>query len=347
MPKMQIVTDAMLDRASRIGQASDLLFSNQNAVTQIFQNMGKDFSGRIPGLMTQHMIAMQSDYKSMNGILSNYKSFMEDAARNYEWTEDELARWAEALGNGDQSSSASMGVSSGNNTSNTGDTGTSNSEEPTSTAQNPTPSPTPQSESEQESQEYTQTQDTSTQVSTSDGEIEPGNFEKAMDIVFFNEGGYSNDPDDPGGATNMGITEGTLNRAYQLGIVSHNNVARLTQNEAMEIYRKMYWEPSNADKMPEPLATIYFDSVVLCGQYGGGRLLQKAMNGLGQSVVVDGDVGPQTLAALEKMVKTPEGIKALSIALCDARQQYHNGDPNAWKYLTGWTNRVNRMRALV
>ena len=303
--------------------------------------MSRDFSGRVPGLMTQHMIAMESDYKSMNTILTNYRSFMEDAARNYEWTEEELARWAESLGNGEQSDTSGNSGNTGTSTSTNGGT--------TSTDQNPTPGPKPQTESEQESQD--QTQDTSTPVPpsppTSGGELEPANFEKAMEIVFFNEGGYSDDPDDPGGATNMGITHSTLQSAYESGIVSHNDVTRLTRNEAMEIYRKMYWEPSNADKMPEPLATIYFDSVVLCGRYGGGRLLQKAMNSLGQSVTVDGYVGPQTMAALEEMVKTPEGVKALSTALCDARQQYHNGDPNAWKYLAGWTNRVNRMRALI
>ena len=62
--------------------------------------------------MTQHMLSMESDYKSMNNILNNYKAFMEDAARNYEWTEDELARWAESLGNGQQNSASSASSSS-------------------------------------------------------------------------------------------------------------------------------------------------------------------------------------------------------------------------------------------
>ena len=116
MPKMQIVTDAMLDRASRIGQASDLMFSNQNAVTQIFQNMGRNFSGRVPGLMTQHILAMESDYKSMNTILTNYRNFMEDAARNYNWTENELASWAESLGNGEQTGSSGNSDNTGTST---------------------------------------------------------------------------------------------------------------------------------------------------------------------------------------------------------------------------------------
>ena len=173
-----------------------------------------------------------------------------------------------------------------------------------------------------------------------------GNFDSTVEFVFASEGGFSDDPDDPGGATNMGITHTTLDTAYQRGIVSHNDVTQLTVNEAKTIYREMYWEPSNADKMPDPLATIYFDTVVLCGQYGGGKLFQRALNNLGQSVVVDGSVGPQTLAAMNEQLKSPEDVKALCNELCNVRQSYHESDVNAWKYLTGWTNRVERMRNL-
>ena len=98
MPKMQIVTDEMVNRAGIIGQNASEILSSQNNVTNIFQNMGKNFSGKIPSLMTQQMIAMDSDYQAMNNMLGNYKNFLEDSAQNYEWTEEELARWATSLG---------------------------------------------------------------------------------------------------------------------------------------------------------------------------------------------------------------------------------------------------------
>ena len=98
MPKMQIVTDEMVNRAGIIGQNASEILSSQNKVTDIFQNMGKNFSGKIPSLMTQQMIAMDSDYQAMNTMLGNYKTFLEDSAQNYEWTEEELARWATSLG---------------------------------------------------------------------------------------------------------------------------------------------------------------------------------------------------------------------------------------------------------
>ena len=94
---MKFVTDEMINRAGTIEQNSDNLFQSQNNVTKNFQNMEKVFSGKIPRLMNQHMIAMGNDYKTMNGILTNYKTFLEDNAHTYEWTDEQLERWAEAL----------------------------------------------------------------------------------------------------------------------------------------------------------------------------------------------------------------------------------------------------------
>ena len=177
-------------------------------------------------------------------------------------------------------------------------------------------------------------------------EAYPPNFEKALSMTLKYEGGYVWDSHDPGGETNMGITRGTLESAYQRGIVSHNSVKDLSQEEVSKIYYEMYWKPSNADKMPDPLAAIYFDTVVLCGSGGGGRRLQYAMNnlGLGEPVVVDGYVGPQTIEELQKQLKTPNDISRMCDALLNERQAYHNQDRNAEYYLTGWTNRVNQLR---
>lgn len=127
MPKMKIVTDAMLDRANKIGQNTSNILEKQNMVTDLFKNMGRSFSGKIPSLMTQHMLAMDKEYQTMNGILTNYKNFLEDAAHNYEWKEEELARMAESLGGTGRNSgttSGSTGVTTGSST--TGTTGTSN-----------------------------------------------------------------------------------------------------------------------------------------------------------------------------------------------------------------------------
>ena len=98
MPKMLYVTDEMISRAGNIGVNASEIFNSQNQVTNIFQNLGRDFSGRIPSLMTEKMIAMESVYQSMNNTLNGYKDFLEDSARTIEWTDEEAAHWATALG---------------------------------------------------------------------------------------------------------------------------------------------------------------------------------------------------------------------------------------------------------
>lgn len=82
------------------------------------------------------------------------------------------------------------------------------------------------------------------------------NFEKALRFVLRWEGGYSNDPDDPGGETNFGICKR-----------DHPNVdiKNLTARQAGEIYRAKYWTPAGCDALPAPLDQIVFDAAVNCG----------------------------------------------------------------------------------
>ncbi|MBQ7220139.1 MAG: hypothetical protein IJS28_04080 [Synergistaceae bacterium] len=100
MPKILAVTDEMERRASGIGSNADDILKIQNAVTNIFQNMGRDFSGRIPSLMTEKMIAMEDTYQGINATLNGYRDFLSDAAKNYEWNDSEAARWTRALNAG-------------------------------------------------------------------------------------------------------------------------------------------------------------------------------------------------------------------------------------------------------
>ncbi|MBR1485673.1 MAG: hypothetical protein IJ597_00265 [Synergistaceae bacterium] len=119
MPKMQIVTDEMLNRADKIGQNTRNILEKQNMVTNLFKNMGKNFSGNIPSLMTQHMVAMDKEYQTMNGMLTNYKDFLEDSAHNYEWKEEELARMIESLSGTSTSSNNNATSSSSSDSTNT------------------------------------------------------------------------------------------------------------------------------------------------------------------------------------------------------------------------------------
>ena len=81
-------------------------------------------------------------------------------------------------------------------------------------------------------------------------------FESALEFTLRWEGGYSNDPSDPGGETKYGIS-----KRYHPNV----DVKNLTIDEAQEIYRMEYWNPSGCDSLPEPLDLIVFDTAVNMG----------------------------------------------------------------------------------
>lgn len=102
-------------------------------------------------------------------------------------------------------------------------------------------------------------------------------FKKLYPYVLSVEGGYVWDKHDPGGATNHGIAynynQGILK---SMGITSPHQMRSLTQMQALQIYYRKYWLPSQADELPdERLALVYFDHVVNAGQGAADKLLVK------------------------------------------------------------------------
>jgi lysozyme family protein len=126
-------------------------------------------------------------------------------------------------------------------------------------------------------------------------------FEDVFRVVLGFEGGYSNDPNDRGGETNLGITEGTLRSAQAKGWVPADlTVKTLTEEHARIIYKKGYWNPIRGDLLPKPLDLILFDAAINHGPGGATKLLQEALNSIlsKTSLVVDGALGPKTFGAL-------------------------------------------------
>jgi len=102
-------------------------------------------------------------------------------------------------------------------------------------------------------------------------------FCKLYPHVLAVEGGYVNDPKDPGGPTNHGIAY-NYNQGYLLkyGITKGSQIINLTQDQALEIYYRKYWVPSQADELPSTkLALAYFDMVINAGQGGADKCLSK------------------------------------------------------------------------
>lgn len=105
------------------------------------------------------------------------------------------------------------------------------------------------------------------------------------------EGGYGNDPDDPGGETNFGISKA----AYP-----DEDIANMTQERAIEIYHADYWLAPKINELPDSIAGKVFDMGVNMGPHTAIRLMQDTLNDYGTTtpeLVEDGRIGPLTIAA--------------------------------------------------
>lgn len=121
----------------------------------------------------------------------------------------------------------------------------------------------------------------------------------AQEIVA-REGGYVNDPDDPGGATKHGVTIHTLRRlGLDLtgdGQVTSADVRRLTESQAVDIFIDHYFTRPGIGELPEPLQATVFDMSVNAGAHAV-KILQRLLGKMGFAVAVDGVIGPRTIAA--------------------------------------------------
>lgn len=213
----------------------------------------------------------------------------------------------------------------------------------------------PVSLSEETSDESEPTQDFSENdlENLFDGELadqEPGvtlndGFEEALDTVFEEEGGFVDDPNDKGGATNFGVTfkpNKTLLKTF--GIKSEEDMKNLTAAQAKEVYLKNYWIPSKAAEMPEEIRSDYFTAYI--NNEGIARkALQRAIKPYAKEVLgddyrasdfTDGIIGKNTLTVLEEAADSdPQLGKAIKYqyikALAGRGTWEHHGN--------GWANR--------
>jgi lysozyme family protein len=117
-------------------------------------------------------------------------------------------------------------------------------------------------------------------------------FERAVAVVLDHEGGFSNHPRDPGGATKYGITRGTLAK-IRMRPVTLEEVQALTIDQAKAIYRQLYWRPILAGYLPAGVDLALFDFAVNSSPARAVKSLQRILH-----VSVDGRVGADTIAAV-------------------------------------------------
>lgn len=117
------------------------------------------------------------------------------------------------------------------------------------------------------------------------------------------EGGYVNDPDDPGGATNFGVTIGTLRalRRESGQDADLDDLRALTAEEAAAIYVRHYYEKPRLGLLPEPLRPSVFDMQVNAGA-NAVKILQRLITAFGIALRDDGVIGPGTARAAAKAI---------------------------------------------
>lgn len=159
------------------------------------------------------------------------------------------------------------------------------------------------------------------------------NFAEVMPYIFREEGGYVDNPKDPGGATNMGVTQGTLS-GWLGHAASREEVKNLSKDTAMEIYRKQYWDKIDGDHLPSGVDYAMLDFAVNSGTAHAIKMLQQILD-VPETAMMD----PRTMAALAE-----RPLAQTINALCDARSEWLKKLAAAATFGNGWQARVKRVR---
>jgi len=155
------------------------------------------------------------------------------------------------------------------------------------------------------------------------------NWDKAFRLMLVSEGGYIHHPSDPGGRTNLGVTQATWEN--WVGRKSDEAEMRgLTPEKVEPLYKKKYWNAVRGDELPTGISYLLFDFAVNAGVGRSIKTLQTAVG-----VTPDGGFGPITMAAVQA-VDPVELIERFS----QAKEDFYRSLTTFATFGKGWLNRV-------
>lgn len=165
--------------------------------------------------------------------------------------------------------------------------------------------------------------------------VTPMSFETCLPVILAAEGGFVDDPHDPGGATNLGITQATLS-GWLGRPATIANVEDLTPAAAAPIYLARYYNPSHACDCPAGVDLMVFDEAV---NQGVGRAICSLQAALG--LAVDGRFGPAALSALR-------GADSAHLVqrIATDREAHYRSLPTFPRFGRGWLARLARTTSL-
>lgn len=150
-------------------------------------------------------------------------------------------------------------------------------------------------------------------------------FNRAFDLLISHEGGFSNHPDDPGGATMYGVTEKVARANGFTG-----NMRDYTLDMAKAVYRKSYWDACRCEQMPNEIRYPLFDAAVNSGPVQSIKWLQQALG-----VKSDGIIGPVTLKTT--LEANPYALRQ---AMIGKRLRFMTDLRNWPSFSKGWSRRI-------
>lgn len=179
-------------------------------------------------------------------------------------------------------------------------------------------------------------------------------FKQAILITLDHEGGFVDDPVDPGGATNHGISLRFARANGELdadgdgwpdldvdfdGDIDADDIRKLTADQAVDVYHEAFWKPGGYDAYPGGSGIKAFDLAVNMGPRQAHKIVQRAMRACGQTVVDDGVIGPRSRAAMEHV-----GVASFWTCMRSEAAGFYRTlivkRPRLAKYERGWLNRA-------
>lgn len=161
------------------------------------------------------------------------------------------------------------------------------------------------------------------------------NFHKSLDIVLAHEGGYVDHPKDPGGRTNMGITQKVYEK-YLGRDVTEEEMKNMHINDVRVIYRENYWDKVQGDSLPMGVDFSTFDWAVNSGVSRSSKAIQQIVK-----VTEDGVIGPITI---KKILEYDPNDIIMSFA--DIRADFYKGLSTFDTFGKGWLNRNSKTRQI-
>jgi lysozyme family protein len=161
------------------------------------------------------------------------------------------------------------------------------------------------------------------------------NFDECIELLLAHEGGYVDHPKDPGGRTNLGVTQHVWEE-WMGRPVTEKEMRALTPLMVKPLYKRKYWDAVRADDLVAGVDYCVFDVAVNSGPGRAIKFLQSCVG-----VTVDGGFGPATLAAVNKAEEDPTRLIEL---YCAKRLEFLQSLKTFETFGKGWSRRVAEVK---